>query len=236
MKNRIEKRVIKIIENADILDKRAYLTVDCDGIITRKNINLTIPAMVFCKDDTIFQDILEAESNKIERIKEKKIDRLSNISLEKLKENFIKLVIKGELEFSKRYGKELALRDKDEFIKSLFNLALMDNIKFNKPLLALAMKEIVNTLGWVDEIGYLVISYFTKQRYDLGPLENAEDSEVEILEVPEIIELVAYKRVLDSYSYKNEKKYRNILLKATKEMDKKVSSEIDNQILDSIKF
>ena len=236
MKDRIEKRVAKVIENADTLDKRAYLTIDCDGIVKRKEMNFSIPLMVFCENDEIFERVLKEESNKIERIKEKKIERLSNISVDKLKENFMKLVIKGELEFSKKYGKELALKDKEEFIKTIFNLSLMDNINFYKPLMALAMKEIIENVGWIDEIGYLIISYFTKQRYDLSQLENAIEDESEITEVPENISLLAYKKVLESYTYKNEKKYRAMLLNRIKNQNKITQWQIEDEILNSIKF
>lgn len=236
MKDRIEKRVAKVIENADTLDKRAYLTIDCDGIVKRKEMNFSIPLMVFCENDELFERVLKEESNKIERIKEKKIERLSNISVDKLKENFMKLVIKGELEFSKKYGKELALKDKEEFIKTIFNLSLMDNINFYKPLMALAMKEIIENVGWIDEIGYLIISYFTKQRYDLSQLENAIEDESEITEVPENISLLAYKKVLESYTYKNEKKYRAMLLNGVKNQNKITQWQIEDEILNSIKF
>ena len=236
MKNRIEKRVAKVIENADTLDKRAYLTIDCDGVVKRKEMNFSIPLMVFCENDELFERVLKEESNKIERIKEKKIERLSNISVDKLKENFMKLVIKGELEFSKKYGKELALKDKEEFIKTIFNLSLMDNINFYKPLMALAMKEIIENVGWIDEIGYLIISYFTKQRYDLSQLENAIEDESEITEVPENISLLAYKKVLESYTYKNEKKYRAMLLNGVKNQNKITQWQIEDEILNSIKF
>lgn len=236
MKNRIEKRVAKVIENADTLDKRAYLTIDCDGVVKRKEMNFSIPLMVFCENDEIFEGVLKEESNKIERIKEKKIERLSNVPVDKLKENFMKLVIKGELEFSKKYGKELALKDKEEFLKTLFNLSLMDNINFYKPLMALAMKEIIENIGWIDEIGYLVISYFTKQRYDLSQLENAIESESEITEISENISLLAYKKVLESYTYKNEKKYRAMLLNGVKNQNRLTPWQIDDEILNSIKF
>lgn len=236
MKDRIEKRVTKVIENADTLDKRAYLTIDCDGIVKRKEMNFSIPLMVFCENDELFERVLKEESNKIERIKEKKIERLSNISVDKLKENFMKLVIKGELEFSKKYGKELALKDKEEFIKTIFNLSLMDNINFYKPLMALAMKEIIENVGWIDEIGYLIISYFTKQRYDLSQLENAIEDESEITEVPENISLLAYKKVLESYTYKNENKYRAMLLNGVKNQNKITQWQIEDEILNSIKF
>lgn len=236
MKSRIEKRVAKVVENADTLDKRAYLTIDFDGIVKRKEMNFSIPLMVFCENDEIFERVLKEESNKIERIKEKKIERLSNISVDKLKENFMKLVIKGELEFSKKYGKELALKDKEEFLKTLFNLSLMDNINYYKPLMALAMKEIIENVGWIDEIGYLIISYFTKQRYDLSQLENAIEDESEITEVPENISLLAYKKVLESYTYKNEKKYRAMLINGVKNQNKITQWQIEDEILNSIKF
>lgn len=239
MKNRIEKRVEKIVANADTLDKRAYLTIDCDGIVKRKEMNFSIPLMVFCENDDVFESVLKEESNKKEKIKEKKIDRLSNIPVDRLKENFIKLVIKGELEFSKKYGKELALKDKEEFLKTLFNLSLMDNINFYKPLMALSMREILNNVGWIDEIGYLVISYFTKQRYDLSCLENSEECENESIEISENfgnLSLLAYKKVLESYTYKNEKKYKMMLLNEVKNHNKKTQWKINSEILKSIKF
>ncbi|WP_432205010.1 hypothetical protein ACQ9ZF_03270 [Cetobacterium somerae] len=236
MENKIQERVAKVIENADILDKRAYFTVDCEGSIKRKEMNYTIPAMVFCKNDELFNENLQKECNKIERENQKKIDRLSNVEVETLKINFVKLVIKGELEFAKKYGKELALRDKEEFLKTLFNLSLMDNINFNKPLMALAMKEILNTIGWKDEVGYLVISYFTKQRFDLNLLENLKETEEEVLNVPESLKLIAYKKVLDSYKYTNEKKYKAILLEEIKKNKEISHNEIENEILASLKF
>lgn len=236
MKNRIEERITKVVENAEILDKRAYLTVDAEGVIKRKNMNFTIPAMVFCESHEIFNMTLESECNKVEREKEKKIERLSNTSIEKLKENFVKLVIKGEIEFSKRYGKELALRDKEEFLKTLFNLSLMDNPLSMKALMALSMREIINTIGWIDEVGYLVISYFTKQRYDLYLFENAEEKDT-IEEIQESsLALVAYKKVLESYDYKNIRKYRGVLSAASIKNNEKEYSRVEDEILKSIKL
>ncbi|WP_297597434.1 hypothetical protein [uncultured Cetobacterium sp.] len=236
MKNRIKERFIKVLENAEILDKRAYLTIDGEGNVERKAMNLTIPAMVFCQDETIFEEILKIESNKKEREKEKKIDRLSNLTIDKLKENFTKLVVKGEVEFAKRYGKELALRDLEEFNKALFNLSLMDNIAFKKPMMALAMREILKTIGWDDKVGYLVISYFTKQRYDLSCLELVEGIENKDFDVPDILELIAYKKVLNEYEYKNEKKYAAMLSKWKNETKELAISPVENEILKTIKF
>ncbi|MGL5001097.1 MAG: hypothetical protein ACRC6J_05185 [Cetobacterium sp.] len=234
MKNRIENRVEKVTQNAEVLDKRAYLTIDVDGVIKRKSMNYTIPAMVFCKDEDVFTTTLEKECNKIEREKEKKIDRLSNVSVEKLKDNFVKLVIKGEIEFSKRYGKELALRDSEEFIKTLFNLSLMDNPQFNKPLMALSMKEVLNSVGWIDEIGYLIISYFTKQRYDLSFLENAAEIDTISEVLNDDLSLASYKKVLEAFDYKNEKKYKYILNTEISKKIEKSASCVEKEILKSI--
>ncbi|MEG2246955.1 MAG: hypothetical protein RSC84_05885, partial [Peptostreptococcaceae bacterium] len=45
---------------------------------------------------------------------------------------------------------------------------------------------------------------------------NAIENESEITEISENISLLAYKKVLESYTYKNEKKYRAMLLSGVK--------------------
>lgn len=227
------RRIEKIKENSEILDKRSYLTVTKDCEIKRKEMNFIIPVAVFCNSDELFNEILEKESNKVEREKKKKIDRFSNLEIEKVKENFIKLVIKGELEFSKKYGKELALRDKELFIKTLFDLSLMDNLEYNKPLMALAMERILREIGWIDEIGGLVISYFSKQRFDLSEIEKAKEVQEDFDIESETLEVVCYKKVLEKYEYINKNKYRYIL-KNNINM-KKEKTLLREEILKSIK-
>ena len=61
MKNRIEKRVAKVIENADTLDKRAYLTIDCDGVVKRKEMNFSIPLMA--RDIQKLQSLLKRQKH-----------------------------------------------------------------------------------------------------------------------------------------------------------------------------
>lgn len=234
MTNKIEIRLEKVLKNIDSLDKRAYLTVTGEGIIKRKDMNLTIPAMVFCEDDNLFNMQLEKDTDLKERQKDKDISRLSTIDLKKAVEIFTKVVIKGELEFSKKYGKELALRDKELFYKTLFNLSLMDNLKFRKPLMALALKEIMETIGWNDKIGYLVISYFTKQRFDLSNLENAVSIEKEDIQIERNIELASYKKVLESYTYENSEKYYFILKNENNKMKNGKLLDIEDEILKNI--
>lgn len=229
----MQSRIKKIKENVEILDKRAYFTISEDCEVKRKEMNFIIPTAVFCDSEQLFNEVLEKESNKIEREKRKKIDRFSNLEIEKIRENFIKLVIKGELEFSKKYGKELALRDKELFIKTLFELSLMDNIEHNKPLMALAMDKILKEMGWIDEIGGLVISYFAKQRFDLNDLEKAEEILENVNIESDTLEVVCYKKVLEKFEYKNKKKYMAIL---KKNMNlKKEKTVLREEILKNIK-
>lgn len=235
MKKDIQERLNYFLENVEILDKRAYFTISGEGEIKRKNMNYSFPAIFFCEDDEKFREIVNCEADKRERVKIKKIDRLSNLEVEKLSENLFKLIIKGELDFAKRYAKELALRDKEQFIKVLFNLSLMDNISFNKPLMALAMREYLKYHNWSDEVGYIVISYFTKQRYDLNEIENVIGGSEESLESITISQ-IAYKKVLESFEYINKSKYREILNNSVKRTKKDYEiSEIEKMLIKGIK-
>lgn len=229
----LENRMTRVLENSEILDKRAYFTVSGEGDIKRKEMNLTLGAMFFCEDEKLFDEILEKESCPKEREKKLEIARMASMDIEKIKENFPKLIIKGELDFAKRYGKEFAMREPKLFLETLFNLSLMDNINFRKPLMALVMKECLDKFGWIDEIGYLVISYFTKQRYDLNSFENALEFDGEI-ELKNIFELKIYKKVLESFEFKNRKKYLYILNEANKKIAEKELNEVEKDILKNI--
>lgn len=227
MRNRVEK----IEKNCEFLDKRAYFTIDKNYEVKRKKMNMSIVVAAFLNNEE-FEVTLEKEIDKKERQKRKKIERFSNLDLDKIRENLIKLVIKGECEFAKRYAKELALRNKELFIKTIFELSLMDNIEFRKPLLALAFERVIDSIGWNDSIGDLVISYFSKQRYDLYEYENARNVEkIDIMRTDKI-EIESYRVVLNRFEYKNKGKYIDILNKSVKkdmentELDRKILNEI----------
>ncbi len=85
LKNRIENRIEDLINNSEILDKRAYFTVSDEGEIKRKRMNLTIPAMVFCSDDKVFKQILTSELDPVNRIKRKQLCRKQSIDIDTLK-------------------------------------------------------------------------------------------------------------------------------------------------------
>ncbi|MBC2856542.1 MAG: hypothetical protein RR191_00755 [Cetobacterium sp.] len=243
-------RLENLLEEVELLDKRAYFTIDQNGI-KRKEMNMAIPSLAFIKDEQLFEEILESLVDPKERVKLKSIDRMSSLELSKLKDNFIKIMANGDLDFSKRYGKELALRDKESFLKLLYEISLMENIEFLKPLMALSLEEILKTNEWNDNIWYLVISYFTKQRFDFSGFESADTLDVskeslmkEVLESKKYLEnkeglaLLSYVLVLQKYNYKNENKFIFLAkdkLEKIKSMKKlKQLSEIEEKIFQSL--
>lgn len=227
-----------LLKNAELLDKRAYFTVDIDGNIKRKSMNFSMAAVAFLKDEELINKIIEGELSKSERFQMKKIDRLSNLTIEALKSNLMKLVINGNLEFGKKYGKELYLRDKNKFFQTLGNIALMDNMDFYKPLMVLSMEKLLEE-KYNEEILYLGLSYLCKQRCDLHIFENINEEDMNKEEVLENarksqnLKIVAYGKLLEKYTFKNEKKYLNILNKKL-ENKKETMTEIEGEILNSL--
>lgn len=246
------RRLENLLENVEVLDKRAYFTISSSGKINRKKMNLAIPAAAFVANEETFQEALVESIDKKERVNMKPIDRLTNISLEDLKENFIKLMMNGNLEFSKKYGKELALRDRKEFYRVLFTFSLMDNMSTLKPLMALGAKQILGETYWDDSIGYLVISYFTKQRADFSQLEELEETENnskdelvrEILESKDLLinreglELISYLCILKEFDYENDSTFISIAKKKLEVLkNKKVFIEltkVEKEIFESL--
>ncbi|MGX6590736.1 hypothetical protein [Cetobacterium ceti] len=227
-----------LLKNAELLDKRAYFTVDIDGNIKRKSMNFSMAAVAFLKDEELINKIIKGELSKSERFQMKKIDRLSNLTIEALKSNLMKLVINGNLEFGKKYGKELYLRDKNEFFQTLGNIALMDNMDFYKPLMVLSMEKLLKE-KYNEEILYLGLSYLCKQRCDLHIFENIDEENMnkeEILEnarKSQNLKIVSYGKLLEKYIFKNEKKYLNILKKKL-ENKRETMTEIEGEILNSL--
>ncbi|MCJ8343163.1 MAG: hypothetical protein MJH09_10020 [Cetobacterium sp.] len=227
-----------LLKNAELLDKRAYFTVDIDGNIKRKSMNFSMAAVAFLKDEELINKIIKGELSKSERFQMKKIDRLSNLTIEALKSNLMKLVINGNLEFGKKYGKELYLRDKNKFFQTLGNIALMDNMDFYKPLMVLSMEKLLEE-KYNEEILYLGLSYLCKQRCDLYIFENIDEENMnkeEILEnarKSQNLKIVSYGKLLEKYTFKNEKKYLNILKKKL-ENKRETMTEIEGEILNSL--
>ncbi|MGL6114222.1 hypothetical protein [Cetobacterium sp. SF1] len=237
------KEIESLLKNVELLDKRAYFTVDSEGKIKRKAMNFSVPAVAFLTNQELVEKTICSEISKVERLKFKKIDRMSNLSIETLKENLIKLIINGNLEFAKKYGKELALRDRNEFYKTLAKIALMDNMDFLKPLMVLSLKEILGETQWFDEVWHLVVNYLVKQRADLRIYENSLKIEkinkktlIEEARKSSNLKVISYGLLLSEYELPMEENYLYILKEELSNSSRREEDirEIEGEIIKSL--
>lgn len=156
---------------AELLDKRVYFSVNGFNI-DRKELNLALPAVAFSKNDELMLDTIHSCISPIERQHIDKIDRMSNLTVEKLAEKLEKLLIKDSLEHTMRYAKELLYRDENRFYTVLAKFALLDSIKSRKALLLSAFRKIGRK---DDELIFLLISYMVKARADYSDIEKSKN-------------------------------------------------------------
>ncbi|MGL6063982.1 MAG: hypothetical protein ACRC0S_02750 [Fusobacteriaceae bacterium] len=182
---------------AELLDKRSYFSIE-KYEIKRKKMNLALPVAAFLsenKDLTILA--IEQSINSKERQIIPKMNRMSNLILEKLEENLFKLLVKNNFEFSLKYGKELFLRDRNLFKSVISKYVLLDNIDSLKSLMILSFFKLESK---DDEFIFLLISYLTKYRADYSQYENLDENE-ENLKVEDIFKKIKEKKS-DLYSRK----------------------------------
>lgn len=219
---------------SQVLDKRAYFTIDMNGAIKRKKMNYVIPSAVFTDEDSDFVCHVVNSINFAEKTKTDKIERMTNAEIEDLKKNIFKLLAKGDFHFTCKYCKELYFKDKENLFKILFQFSLMDNISFEKPLAVYSLKKYFEKFGYSDEALYLTISYLAKMRADFSEYEklyveknnlnSSDDFEILKNELKNIVknnidkykttkglEILGYLLVLLSYSYENENIFTAIL-------------------------
>lgn len=207
---------------SEVLDKRAYFTVDMYGNIKRKKYNYAVPAAVFMENDNEFADYISENLNFAEKIKIEKIERMNNV--ENIEKNIFKLIVKGDYYFALKYCKELYMRNSDELFKMLFTFAMMDNISFEKPLAVYSLKKYFEKFGYSDEALYLTVSYISKMRADFRDFENEKGVEISKEELrnrvknnidkyenEKGVEILGYLAALLSYNYEKENIFSNIL-------------------------
>lgn len=245
----LKGRKATIEKLAEYLDKRAYFTICASGEIKKKEINYAIPAAAFVEDEKFLAETLTELADPKERTKIDKIERYSNVQIEELKEKFFKLLANGNVDFAKRYGKELFLKDSTEFYRMLFHYSLMDSSS-QKALMALAMKKLTGS-EYNEEILYLVISYFTKVKPDFYDYENADAKSTDKNEIKELIlknrenihtkeflNLYSCILVLNEYDYPREEILTGMILKKLERFEetseKKPLTEIERRIVDSL--
>lgn len=157
---------------AQILDRRAFVTLDESGKIARKEIPFAVPNFAFFDDKDILVDTILEYSDPKERQNLEAIDRFSNLETEKIKRNLIKTIFHGDIDFSKRYAKELFLRDREQFFKTIANFVGIGESAYLMPLYLLSFDKLCEK--YEGNIMYLVISFFTKYRIDTNIYENID--------------------------------------------------------------
>lgn len=172
---------------APALDKRAYFSINEKGELKRKDNNLIVPFFAYCNDNELLAKIIFEKADLKERCKIGKINRFSNIDEKKLKENLLKTLTNGGLEFSLKYGKELFLRNKDEFFKTTLLFSLMGDLKSLKPLVVLSFKKLMENQEYDENIFYLVISFLTKYRDNFYFYETTEIEENNFFNLKEFL-------------------------------------------------
>lgn len=222
---------------SQLLDKRAYFTIDMNGNIKRKKMNYVIPATVFAEKDVDFICCVVDSLDFTEKTKFEKLERMT--SIENIEKSILKLLAKGDFHFAGKYCKELYMRNSDELFKMLFQFALIDNISFEKPLAVYSLKKYFEKFGYSDEALYLTVSYLAKMRGDFSEYErikanksnteNIENSQslkeelrdifksnIEKYKTTKGLQILGYLSGLLSYSYENEDIFVTVLKREMK--------------------
>lgn len=235
IKEKNKKEIIHMLETigkiktlsffAEILSKRTYFTLNNDGTIKRNELNFILPIFAFSNDLDYLADSIINFSDLKEREKISAIYRFSNIEIPKLKEKLMKTLANGNLDFSKRYGKELFLRDREEFYKTILEFSFLGDMKSLKPLLILSFKKLFENEEYEENVFFLLISFITKYRDNFYFYENCEKennpvnfemlkenvlSNKKLLESREGLEILSILKALEIYNFKN---FDNFLLK-----------------------
>lgn len=161
---------------AELMDKRVYFAIKGFNV-TRKKMNMAIPAAAYIdfkgEKKSLLIEAFQESIDAVERQHISKIDRLSNLTVEKLVEKLEKIMWKDSTEHALRYAKELLLRDEDAFYKLMGKFALLDDISSGKALFLSAFKKLARK---DDEIIFLLISYMIKARGDYSNYERVLQS------------------------------------------------------------
>ncbi|WP_308009221.1 hypothetical protein [Fusobacterium varium] len=232
IKEKKKKEIINMLEAdgkiktlsffAEVLNKRAYFTLNSDGMIKRNELNFILPIFAFSDDLDYLADSIINFSDLKEREKISDICRFSNAEIPKLKEKLIKTLSNGNLDFSKKYGKELFLRDREEFYKTILEFSFLGDIKSLKPLLVLSFKKLFENEKYEEKVFFLLISFITKYRdnfyfyekckkdnniISLEKLKESVLSNKELLESREGLEVLSTLKALEMYKFKNFDKF-----------------------------
>ena len=214
IKEKKKKEIINMLEAdgkiktlsffAEVLNKRAYFTLNSDGMIKRNELNFILPIFAFSDDLDYLADSIINFSDLKEREKISDICRFSNAEIPKLKEKLIKTLSNGNLDFSKKYGKELFLRDREEFYKTILEFSFLGDIKSLKPLLVLLISFITK---YRDNFYFYEKCKKDNNIISLEKLKESVLSNKELLESREGLEVLSTLKALEMYKFKNFDKF-----------------------------
>lgn len=164
-----KKDFIKILGDLrDYLNYRCYYKIDEDGNILKKNPNILLIKLIFDGGDISKEELKEFFDKGIyfgERQKLKKIDRMSNVSIENLSKNLYKVIFNRDLTIALRYIKEYYLRDKEGLKKKLVKYVLLDRVESNKALVLLSMFrlfEYIKDDNDLDTVLHICVNYLVR--------------------------------------------------------------------------
>lgn len=207
---------------ANVLDKRAFVTINADGELKRKEGSITLPFFAYNDNpQDLAKNILKYSDLK-EKQNFDKIERFSNLDIEKVKKNLIKTIMNGNLDFAKKYGKELFLRDRKEFFNLVATFVTIGNSDSLKGLFLLGLEKLM--VEFDNNIFTLFISYITKYRDSTDVYECCEVSNLTTKELKELLlkdisllnsklglGIITNLYILDNFKVKNKSKVINKL-------------------------
>lgn len=227
-------------EFSSFFDRRAYFKIDSNGNIKIKDYNPIVLLFAFCDDKNKLAEFIFKYSYPEEKQNIRKIDRCSNIEIPNLKENLMKTLVSGNLNFSKIFAKELFLRDKKEFFKVLYTFSVMGNPKHIKLLYVYALEKIMDKIVFNENILYIVISYLTKIRDEFSAyLKMTDDIKIDLdkkkLNEDKEIYLKIFDEIFDRY-FKNKEKTEDLTFESIKTESDGISIGKQNKFRNNLYF
>ncbi|MBZ4683595.1 MAG: hypothetical protein JG768_1019 [Fusobacteriales bacterium] len=221
-----------LIKIAPYTNKRTYFKIDNNGDITKYGFNKIYLYLAFLND--ISSKYLFDFLDKKNRIKFKKIDRLSNLSKDKLSKNLFKIFYNRDFNIAIKYSKELYLKDKNLFIELITKYILMNDIYSEKALFFISFLELTKYIEHKNDIDYILypfIYYLVNRESDFYEYENSKkdiiNNEINIehkisenydkLNSFEGLNILAYYILLKNLNIDNKNRYYYI-----------ISNKIDN--------
>lgn len=184
-------------------NERSYLNIDKYYNISFKEYNPLIILFTFEDDKDKLYNFLNKYIDKKNKIKIKKINRKSNIDIDKLKNNLFKTLLSGNFEHAISFAKEIYLRDKFLFFKILYTFSFIGELKHFKFLFVYSLERILE-VNYYENIFFAVIYYLVKKR------DNIHDKNLKDIDISGISEfnrklLNTILNIIDKYEIKNDK-------------------------------